>query len=528
MELEIRNRYNVRPTFSGILDTTITKSLDMLNTNPMLNASLVDVSSMGIPRTVIEYKKRNKYAGAEMAFREFTGTFIACFSAGLFAQLINKTVSKFINPEVKINGNSWASNNMIDVLNSVWNNSDKTSKGYSEEFFNSLSGLKGDKNVNWKSENISKINWYDKNAWKNFRWDDKNYEQIYLKIKSKKTILTYFEKLISDKNISKNDYNNLLKILTYRTINILGVESSLELKNSDKSVNSTIQNILRDSADLGRNVFMRGNIEASIKKLKKLNSVKTLGAISLSAILALTNQFLNRHITKKRTGSSEFVGDIGYGDKKNGIKDKKNDKKFLTFNKILASGAFIAMLGKVMNVKTLKDFVKKLEFTGPTTGGNAIKTVYGALILGRLLASNNNTELRETVVRDYFGFLNWLVLGGFASKGIANLLDRNRKFLFNTQAEGSGIKHWLNDVNLKTHFEVMAQGGKNVKYNIWKLNIAHLSGLLYSGLMLGVVLTKINIAMTKRKKSGNLNIEKYSDFALKKDIPPVFEGLRKS
>lgn len=38
------------------------------------------------------------------------------------------------------------------------------------------------------------------------------------------------------------------------------------------------------------------------------------------------------------------------------------------------------MVFSVMGVKNFKQFAKKLEFTGPVTSGNAIKTVYAATI----------------------------------------------------------------------------------------------------------------------------------------------------
>ena len=130
---------------------------------------------------------------------------------------------------------------------------------------------------------------------------------------------------------------------------------------------------------------------------------------------------------------------------------------------------------------------------------NAIKTVYMATILGRFLAADNNNELRESVVRDYFGFLNWLVLGGFAAKGIGNILDPKKEALFNINKEGKGIKHWLNNVALKTHEEIAAHGKEFAKKNLWKLNVAHIGGLAYSTLMLGMILPKINTKMTQHK-----------------------------
>ena len=159
----------------------------------------------------------------------------------------------------------------------------------------------------------------------------------------------------------------------------------------------------------------------------------------------------------------------------------------------------LAMVLGVMKVKNPTDFVKKLQFTGPVTSGNAIKTVYASNIVGRFMAADNDTELRESVVRDYFGFLNWLVLGGFASKGVANILDPKRENLFNIRKEGKGIKHWFNDISLKTHAEVAAKGKAFAKKNLWKLNVAHISGLAYSAITLGYLLPMINDKMTKMR-----------------------------
>lgn len=494
------NQTSQNPNFKNALNAPLTKGLAVLNTNPMLNASMIDIFAMDTPRTIVEYRERNKYAGAEMAFREFTGTFIACFSAGLFGQMINKFASKKVNPEIKVNENSWASNNTIDVLNNIWKSSDKNSASYTRNLFNSMSGLKDKKNLNWNDIDWDNIEWYDKGSWEKLKWDNEKFKGIQNKIKSEYTILNTFETLVSDKTISKNDSKNLHEILAERIINVIGAENNITIKNGNKTTSATVQNIIRDSVDLGKNVFSGENIEQSIAKLKKLNKIKTLGALSLSVILALTNQAANRYITQKRTGSKEFVGNMSY---EYDITQNRtsNRTKNLSFNKVLAAGGFVAMLTKVMNVKNAGDFFKKLEFTGPTTSGNAIKTVYGALILGRIFASKDNTELRETVVRDYLGFLNWLVLGGFVAKGTAQLLDKNKSNLFNVSKEGKGIKHWLQDLSLKTHSEVMAKGGKNLQSNIRKLNAAHIAGLAYSAVMLGVLLPKLNIAMTKHDQS---------------------------
>ena len=264
-------------------------------------------------------------------------------------------------------------------------------------------------------------------------------------------------------------------------------------------MNSALSHILRDTYDMGKDVFTNKsiNIDAAIAKIKRVNKIKIFGALSLASILGLTNQYINRKLTEKRTGKKGFVGDVDYQERKKPIQNR--DKKGLLLKKFLASAGMVAMTIGVMRVKSPKDFIRKLQFTGPVSSGNAIKTVYASTIVGRFLAADSNTELRESVTRDYFGFLNWLVLGGFAAKGIANLLDKKQENLFNINKEGKGIKHWLNDITLKTHAEIAAKGKDFARKNIWKLNTAHIAGLAYSALALGVLLPVINIYMTNKK-----------------------------
>ena len=181
-----------------------------------------------------------------------------------------------------------------------------------------------------------------------------------------------------------------------------------------------------------------------------------------------------------------------------------------------------------MQIFRRKDIIKKLEFNGAATGGNAIKTIYGTLILGRIFAAKDSTELRETNVRDYLGFLSWLVLGGFVAKGVGQLLDPKKKVLFNIAKEGKGIKHWLKDLSLKSHKEIIAQGG-NVKQNLRKLNIAQLSGIAYSAIMLGVLLPKLNIWMTKHKSENNgMKRGGKFDYPMFSHMPNVFSEFVKN
>ena len=472
--MKINSINNNTLSFSSSMGT-LSKSLYTLSNNDMLNASFVDVFAMDTPRTIVETKNRGKQAGIEMGFREYTGTFIAEFSAAVFAIIASKFISKKLNPDIKVNSGSWITNNGLNVFSDIYNKSDKTPKSYVENLLNSMSGQ-----VGFETKNFADIS------------QDKT-----------KPVIDKLTNLITNKSLDKEVNKKTLTEVQDEIINLLGADNSIKIKSGKNEVSSNLTHALRDIVDSGKNIFFAETKHAPneiISKLKRMNNLRIGVAIPLSMTLAITNQYLNRYLTKKRTGIDNFVGENDYAQNV-AFKNEKKKEKGLWLKKLLSAGIFVLMLTKVMGVKKPVDFIKKLEFDGPATSGNAIKTIYGTLILGRIFASKDSTELRETNVRDYLGFLNWLVLGGFVAKGIGQMLDKKQEKLFNVSQKGKGIKHWLQNVSLKSQKEIIAQGG-NVKKNLRKLNIAQMSGIAYSAIMLGVLLPKLNIWMTRGKRSN--------------------------
>jgi len=499
--------------FKGPLDGIITQSLVAIDTNPMVNAALVDVFSMVIPRTYVDTKERNKYAGAETLFRELTGTVIVCLSSGFLAKGIAKLYNKFVEPETKLNSDTWVADDSLNLLKHSWDKSSSNVEKYVSNVLKNTSGADGKSTSEWKNIDWTNTEWVDNQKWANLKWQNPEFNNIQNELKSENQITKILSKIIQDKNVDKQDAKQILEILEGRITNALKVGNSVSVNLDDKTLNSSIHNVVRDVYDLGKTVFTNKsvNVDSALNKLQKMNKAKTLGALAIASTLGLTNQYVNRLITKKRTGTDAFVGEVEYKKiKAKKQEDKENKHPARLFGlKLLASAGIIALAAGVMKIRNPKDFIKKLEFTGPITSGNAIKTVYTATLVGRFLASKNETELRESATRDYLGFLNWLVLGGFAAKGVANLLDKGQNNLFNVHKEGKGLKHWLGDLSLKSHAEIVSKGSAFAKKNVWKLNVAHASGLLYSTLALGFLLPLLNISITnsKHKKAQKIKEE---------------------
>ena len=501
LNLKVHSVNNNKISFRGPLDGTLTTVLRACDTNEMVNAVGLDVGAMVIPRSYYDTKARNEFAGAETFFREISGTFINCISAGLFAQIISKIASKHVMKDIKTNPASWYTNDSLNTLQKIWDKTQNT-KAYVKTLFENISGRDGHeinelKNVNWQ-----KVDWIDEKVWNRIDWKNKKYKDIQNRLKTKEDFINTFADFIEDRNINQDDKKNVLSIMEKRMTNVLGADRANKVEFDGAKWETRLWNILRDAQDMARDIFTDKNINAenAVKKIKKVNSIKAYGAISLACLLGLTNQAINRKITEKRTGKKGFVGDVDFTKETHNNEKDKN----LFWKKLGASALMIGMVASVMRVKSFKDFVKKLEFTGPITSGNAIKTVYAANIVGRFMAADNGTELRESMTRDYLGFLNWLVFGGFAAKGVGNLLDRKGKTLFNYSKEGKGLKHWLNDMTLKTHNEIASKGKDFAKKNMWKINTANASGIAYSAVTLGVLLPMLNKKVTEYRQKDKV------------------------
>ena len=485
-------------SFKGPLDGMLTSVLRTCDMNEMVNAVGLDIGAMVIPRAYYDTKYRNEYAGAETFFREVSGTFINCLAAGIFAKGISKLVTNRIMPEIKLSSNTWYSYDSLNTLKEAWDKSGNI-EDYTKTVMENISGRDGNNINKLKDIDWSKVEWIDEKSWNKIKWKNPEYKNIQEKLKTREGFEKTLSKLINDKNLHVNDKQNVLSIMDARLTNALKAGRDTSLKIGENKLNAKLENILRDTVDMGKDIFTTKNkseIKKAIEKATKINKIKAGGAISLACLLGLTNQYINRKITEKRTGKKGFVGDVDFT---NTSRVEHKDDRWLLAKKIGASALMAGLVFTVMRVKNFKDFAKKLEFTGNITSGNAIKTVYASNIIGRFMAADNDTELRESMTRDILGFFNWLVFGGFAAKGVANLLDKKGESLFNYAKKGKGLKHWLNDMSLKTHNEIAAKGKEFARKNMWKLNLAHASGIAYSAVTLGILLPMMNAKITEKK-----------------------------
>lgn len=493
---------NATPNFTGGFDLFCR----FLDTNQAWGANLVDLGFMVAPRTVTDFS-RGANAGMETLRREGFGN--ANHSMiGLYGTIAGLMLATGINgaynlgkDDVKVNS-IFADSETIDLQGKIYADKLKAAAGnpsanplreYLAETLKNYESLKG------LDENNPKAN-----IWKGF--SDKAIEDS----------VNILEREIKTggSKLSKEAANNIRTILasdtglenTYRIVSKAGERSH----SSRYSIDSVVENLyklgkvfskdkvidaFKNSTDVADNVFL--------KALKTMNLKRSLIGIGIASAVGISAQPLNMYLTKLKTGNSNFVGG-GEEDKTFGFKVKK------------AAVALLFGAGVLATIGHPKNLMKNLQFKGLSPTINQFKFIYGVTIMSRFLSARNDNELKEASFKDVLGFANWLLLGNFVQKLVAQSFDKSL-----IKKSGKGVLNWITGSVLKTRDEVLLkhlgkkafdESGKALSYtNMVKLadqatkktlrhlTIAQLAGYAYSGLVLGIGIPRLNIMFTKRR-----------------------------
>ncbi len=502
-QIKHNHKHKQNLTFKG---DSLTTALELIDTNILLDLLGRDAVSMIIPRTVVDFT-RSQQAGWETLRGEVGGvSFDTLYPIAAAYGLM--FVAKHINNPNKVETRIHANREMMDNLTNIWKNSNQDKRKYVEAIINNIEGLNGS-NGNWKNL-VDELN-------------GKNIEGI----------IDTISKAIENNNPKK------LKEAQKIILETIGANRNIRLKNN-KPIETSLDSLLGNTFDMGRHVFFKDNLQGNktkinnaIKRIKTLNLWKSKLVLGSASFIGVSIQPLNAYLTKKKTGKEGFVGNPNFH------ADSQKDKSHnLLLGKFAAASAFGLMIlstitgkGPVRFIKELaskngfKNFLKKLEFNDKFLNADQLKLTFAALIMGRVFAARDKNELRETSVRDSLGFLHYLVLGGFVTKGVAAFLQHKNKNLhlinesqpFQSTKKGFGkfidqVGHFISNKSVKSHAEIRTLEKGLVNKNLCMLNLSILSGIAYTCAMLGIGIPLLNKFMT------NKLVKKVGD---KEAIPPI-------
>lgn len=486
---------NIKPNFTGV-----SSLLRFLDTNQAWGANAVDLCSMVIPRTTVDFVNRGPEAGVETGRRESMGTANHSL-VGVYGTLAGFALAAGFNKKYGIKANKiFANDKTIDILAQYWSEARKTSndpKVYVKSYTDKIAA------------NIKFFNTY-RDKEKGFINLSKETQEEFSKALSNKLLNSKSETI-------EKDFQKYLHTLT---VSDTGAETKVILEGFNKQADNSAKTLIGNVYNVSR-TFLKENVDkvftshdnAFIKGLKSLNLKRSVIGLGIAAAIGMSTQPINMYLTKKKTGSDGFVGVPGRE------KDKTKEFKVL---KTIAAAAFT--VGALATITTNpKKFLSKIQFQGMVPTVSQLKLVYGLTIASRLLSARDKDELRESAVKDSLGFLNLLVLGSLVTKGVARGFDKS---LINVTKDGSkNFFKWLTNSSLKTRDEVLysalkqkgiatvkngkaipfkdliKQADKATKSKIRALNIAQVAGYLYSGLVLGIGVPKLNIYMTNKSEA---------------------------
>ncbi len=505
---------NKKQSFKGPLSSGLWL-LRGINQKPALGACGVDLCSMVIPRTAIEMKNRGKQAGIEAMFREGISCFIhAC--VGLIGLGASTLISKNFN---KVNGikaqRIYANNNTIMNLSNIWQNTQGQADRFFAEFLKNIKGLNGTE-FKGISENVST-----------------ELTEKLVELANKSSVLSKLKG--RDKKYMTKEVNRLKTVIINNIIKDTGAQTAFNLnaitdasgKVIQKGVSSNLTELI-DNAVVLSNAFKTKTLDKIpefARKLSKNKNLSTALGLGICAALCMSVQPVNRYLTKKRTGQDGFVG----------VKDKQasKSKSFKTLKTILGIGFPIAAIS---SIGKLSELPANVQFNSMIPTLNQFKFLYGLTIGSRFLASRDGNELRESFIKDTLGFANWLILGGVVSKLVARGLGG--KEIMNNPVVQDGAKkgvkyawNWLTKSSVKSFDEILLPKAKEiikdgkavpfkelykkaepeVKSLVRKAGFAQIAGYLYSGLVLGIGIAKLNIFITKsleKRKHAKQNMNK--------------------
>lgn len=484
--------YQSNPNFTGGFDL----ALRFLDTSPAWGACAVDLGCMVLPRTLTDFS-RGPEAGMETARREGMGTMNHSM-VGMYGALAGLGLAAGINSIYNFGKNDIKANDIFADSETM----DLHGKIYNDKL---------------KNSNGNHIREYITESLKNYEVMTEDGKWIKLKDSDIEKAATILENEITSdsKKISKAANNNVRNIL----VSSVGSESNFriianegeKLHSSRYSVDYIVENLYKlgkvFSTDKVKETFMAAGDVAEntfLKAIKSMNVKRSLIGVGVASAVGISAQPLNMYITKKKTGNSGFVGG-GKEDNSTGFKIRKS----------LVAGLFGA--GVLATIGNPKNLIKDLQFKGFTPTIKQFKFIYGVTIMSRFLSSRNDNELKECSIKDTLGFANWLILGNFVQKLVAQGLDKSL-----IKRDGKGVINWIKNSSLKTRDEVLHSAlGKKVfkdgkalnytemvkladkatrkKLNI--LTIAQLSGYAYSGIVLGRLIPKLNIYLTNRREA---------------------------
>ena len=467
---------NQQPAFKGLGDA-ILRGVQLCEEVPMVNVSVLDLSTAIIPRTIIETKESNAYAGMEAFRRESSGLIVNCLLPSFIvmgmAGLLQKTG---IFKGLKGMSNVWANEESLKIIQKYLQNAEGKGSVKLENavtaFVNDLTGIDGNCKKAFKDFDLkSGIKAVAKSS--RLKKGTKLLKKGYLEIADKTHMTEHIE--LNGKALSKN--------LKGYLEDFVNVQKAVE-KNGIKTAEE---------------------FSKFINKSVKLVNWKSFAGLGVILPLAISMQPLNRWLTARHSGvkGAPIYKDFAQNNDQREMTSR--EKSALLKQKFISVGSMIGVMLMSMGFKLPSKQMLQFKEIFPTM--DQARFISTATFASRMMASEDKNELREATIRDIATFSSLYFLGDYAAKGVATFIEKIKPDvkLLNRLKEApknanvmKKFWHWIKDVSLKSSDEVAGKTAKNLR------SVCQLGNLAFSLLALGIFIPLYTRTQTNKKREAEL------------------------
>lgn len=474
-----------QPQFRGLdgVLSAATSAIQLCEVNPMVNVSVLDLSTAIIPRTVVE-SETNPYAGFEAFRRESSGLIINCLIPGLIVAGIAKVIGNKAMGGKTGMGDCWADKNTIDMVTKYWNKAKgSTDKEKVEntirDILNNTEGVDGE--------------------------EVKSFNKVIPETSIKTFVKSVFEN--TDKKEFKNAYLEVVK-KTHAAENIRINEFSG--KDKTEFFSQSLKDVIYNTPKILKELVAGKvpDVEKFAEKAKSLVTAKSLLGLGVIIPLALSAQPINRWITEKTSGKkgAPIYKDFSQSQSKE-LSGK--DKLALNSQKLVSVSAMIGVAALSIMKKPSEMFKSLAQFKGIFPSMDQARLISTATFASRMMSSEDKNDLREATVRDIATFSAFYFLGDYVAKGIASAIQKfskDKTVLINIKKELKAnantwdkIKHWTKDTALKSSDELIG----NVKGQQMRA-VCQIGNIAFSLVALGLLIPKLNRKKTDQEREKEL------------------------
>lgn len=510
-------KHNRQPNFTGLGDLAM-KAIQLCEKEPMVNVTVLDLSTAIIPRSIVETvvvpeqkdengkkkKELNFFAGFEALRRESSGLIVNCIIPSFIvmgaAKLLKKPILKgqFGNADFVHN---WSN---IDALKKI-------------ESFYSTTDVKApvDKRIEATFRNmLNNIEGLDGN-------DIKSFDTLLGKdAKHLDSIIERLTKLVTAEKFDKKEFKAVYAEIAGKT----NITENIRFKNDNgKYFSNNLQSLCDDTVKTLRGIYKENITDASrvadyFKKSAKMVNAKSLAGLGVIIPLAISMQPINRWITRKNSGRKGAPMSADFQNKHDAVMTKE-DKAALLKQKVISISSMLGVsLLSMMKLPTLSMVKEMIQFKGIFPSMDQARLIATATFASRMGASEDTNELREATIRDIATFSSFYFLGDYAAKGIASGIETyydrlakkkgddslriqllNRKKVLDKDANiVKKMWNWVKNTSLKSSDELPTTLGRNLRSCCQWGNIA------FSLLSLGLFIPLYTRTQTNKKEQNKL------------------------